>query len=261
MTSDEYGLRWFEDIFLPLTDTGRKRLLYLDGQSSHISGQIQWSAFKNNVTLCWIVPHSSHIIQPLDQQPFAQVKAAYSRLLRQHDPDSVMAIKVDVFDVIYAHARGEALTKEYIQSSWRRAGLWPFDKQHVLTRRDVRTARKVTPPTQPPKTTEFHTPKRPSEWLPIAKSLQSSLDDQGKKNINRMIRTLDEVRAEALLLRQRISVQHHEARQHGEQHVQYRIQKHNNDMLANLGGDEEQIELMRIVQPQVFYNMLGKYFQ
>lgn len=179
-----------------------------------------------------------------------------------------MAIKVDVFDVIYAHARGEALTKEYIQSGWRRAGLWPFDKQHVLTRRDVRSARKATPPTQPPKTTEFHTPKRPSEWLPIAKSLQSSLDDQGKKNIDRMIRALDEARAEALLLRQRLSVQHHEARQHDEQHVQYRIQKHNNDILTNLGdvmrtrgGDEEQIELMRMVQPQVFYNMLDKYFQ
>ena len=49
-TTNAYGARWFEHIFLPETDSdGRPRLLYMDAQSSYIIGEIQALAVKHNV--------------------------------------------------------------------------------------------------------------------------------------------------------------------------------------------------------------------
>lgn len=105
-TTEAYTERWFEDIFLPESARegreGKTRVLYLDGHSSHITGNIQWLAHQNNVILIWILPHSSHLIQPLDQQPFAILKASYARLLKAFDPDGNRKVTRAQFDVLWA---------------------------------------------------------------------------------------------------------------------------------------------------------------
>jgi len=44
-TTDEYGAKWFTDIFLPETySEGKTSLLYMDVYSSCITGKVQYAA-------------------------------------------------------------------------------------------------------------------------------------------------------------------------------------------------------------------------
>ena len=162
-TTDEYSIEWFKQVFLPQTNTSRPRLLYVDGHNSHITGQLQLLALQHDVQIVWIMSHASHIIQPLDQQPFAQLKKAYSQQLRLHDPGCNMKITRELFNKIYAVARGAAFTTAMITSGFKRSGLWPFSLQNVLNRKDVRDKAITTPERQLSKTAEYSTPKRRSE--------------------------------------------------------------------------------------------------
>ena len=70
------------------------------------------------------MPHASHIIQPLNQQPFASLKRQYAAEIRRYDPDGAGNITRADFDILWANARG-AMTPDVIRSGWRRAGLYP----------------------------------------------------------------------------------------------------------------------------------------
>ena len=68
-TTDAIGLKWLKHIFDPFSKlhlTGAKRLLILDGQSSHQTAEFD-DFCKNNAIICLCMPpHTSHLLQPLD---------------------------------------------------------------------------------------------------------------------------------------------------------------------------------------------------
>ena len=55
--------------------TNRKNLLIIDGHKSHLYNLPFYEAMRaNDIEVLMIPPHTSHVLQPLDSIPFAQLK-------------------------------------------------------------------------------------------------------------------------------------------------------------------------------------------
>ena len=63
-TSNDIGVRWLNDVFLPSTDPGPNipRLLLLDGHGSHVSVEFMRICWESNVFLYYLIPHSCHVL-------------------------------------------------------------------------------------------------------------------------------------------------------------------------------------------------------
>jgi DDE superfamily endonuclease/Tc5 transposase DNA-binding domain len=84
-TDNDYALAWLTEVFLPLTHRDDEwRLLLVDGHGSHSTGEFQWECLRNQVALVYLLPHSTHLTQPADLGPFAQLKNHYSKNLKDY---------------------------------------------------------------------------------------------------------------------------------------------------------------------------------
>ncbi|KAJ5300123.1 hypothetical protein N7508_007366 [Penicillium antarcticum] len=129
-TTNEIGLRWLSESFIPQTKSrrqGRWLLLILDGHSSHLTPRFHKLCAENDIIAICMPAHSSHILQPLDIGCFAPLKRSYGRIV-----DRWMRAGVDFVDKLeflsnYPEARSDAFTFETIQNSFRAAGLLPYN--------------------------------------------------------------------------------------------------------------------------------------
>ena len=67
-TSDEIGLHWLKNIFIPAKSRhtiGEYCLLILDGHRSHLTPQFDLICSKSNIIPLCMPPHSSHLLQPV----------------------------------------------------------------------------------------------------------------------------------------------------------------------------------------------------
>ena len=133
-TSNELGLYWLKNCFDPATRekaAGKIRLLLCDGHDSHISSEFAYYCIQNNIYLHLLIPHSSHLLQPLDVGIFGPLKKAVSACL---DPFLRVGVnrlqKVEWLDA-YADAREVAITPDNIQGGFRGAGLVPLNRVRV----------------------------------------------------------------------------------------------------------------------------------
>lgn len=80
-SSHQVGMSWLRDVFHRFTKPSRvttKRLLLLDGHSSHINlAFVDW-ADRNGIILLVFPPHTTHRLQPLDVGCFQPLSTAYS---------------------------------------------------------------------------------------------------------------------------------------------------------------------------------------
>ncbi|KZL82715.1 transposase, partial [Colletotrichum incanum] len=77
-TTDKTAVTWLEEVFIPQTapsQSSEARLLILDGHSSHTTTDFMWLCYINNIHLLFLPPHTSHVLQPLDQSVFGPLKA------------------------------------------------------------------------------------------------------------------------------------------------------------------------------------------
>ncbi|KAF6830934.1 transposase [Colletotrichum musicola] len=89
--------------------------------------------YQNNVHLLFLPPHTSHVLQPLDQSVFGPLKTAYKKelgLRPQWDCSTVVGKRT--FILCYGKARHAALTTKNIISGWRYTGLWPVNMGRPL---------------------------------------------------------------------------------------------------------------------------------
>jgi hypothetical protein len=87
-TSDIHGLSWlerFDQETKPIASNGtQKRLLIIDGHSSHITETFINTAINRNILIVVFPPHCTHRLQPLDISVFGPLAAAYSKGLNEH---------------------------------------------------------------------------------------------------------------------------------------------------------------------------------
>jgi hypothetical protein len=159
-TTDEIGLRWLKNLFIPATSsrtTGKYRLLILDGHGSHLTPQFDQICSENNVISICMPAHSSHKLQPLDVGCFSPLKKAYGTLIEQKARLGVNHI--DKFDFLEAFpaARESAFQAETIKNSFAGAGLVPFNPDRVLSKLDIQ----LKTPTPPGSRSTNSAPKTP----------------------------------------------------------------------------------------------------
>jgi len=67
---------------------GSKRLLVLDNHESHTTAEFREFCKEHNIILLWMLPHTSHLLQPMDVGCFGPLKAMYGKqnqfLIRNH---------------------------------------------------------------------------------------------------------------------------------------------------------------------------------
>lgn len=140
-----------------------KSLLILDNHGSHLHPDVITMAKENGVILLTLPPHCSHRMQPLDVAvlgPFSTYYSNAMNVFHMHNP----GVNVTIRQVggFAKDAFNRAMTKSNIQSGFRKAGIYPFDK-HVFNDTDfgpsLVTERSLPPDNDIPETTPDAIPK------------------------------------------------------------------------------------------------------
>ncbi|KAK6206190.1 transposase [Colletotrichum tabaci] len=135
-TTDATAVEWLQKVFIPQTVPQGKeevRLLILDGHGSHTTTDFMWLCYINNIHLLFLPPHTSHVLQPLDQSVFGPLKAAYRKELGylSHWNDSTIVGKRNFLGCYYKAALA-GMTIKNIRSGWKWTGLWPVSMAKPL---------------------------------------------------------------------------------------------------------------------------------
>ena len=134
--TDSYlSLQWLKQIFDPETKelAGHKpRVLINDGFGTHETLEILQFCFENNIILCRLPSHTSHVLQPCDVSVFGPLKNAYRDQLDRLDMGGVGKIGKEHFTYMYCPAREQVFTARTIRSRWSGAGLYPFTLARCL---------------------------------------------------------------------------------------------------------------------------------
>ena len=137
-TSNDIGLTWLKQIFLPQTATEDYRLLLLDGHKSHATFEFMWTCYINRVVLVYLLPHSSHMLQPLDLACFSILKCRYrDQIANLARFDNASAVKKSRFIETYQKASNEGLSPYHIRSGWNAAGIHPWNPRKVIRSHQV----------------------------------------------------------------------------------------------------------------------------
>ena len=170
-TNNTLGGEWISKVFGPATDQGRPRLLILDGHASHLTAEVIEYCIEHTIELLVLPPHTSHILQPLDVAVFAPLKTALAQEMDEIARASG-GYNISKQDWIrcYVAAREKAICTPNIKSGFRAAGIWPNNRDRVLSTLDRHAAilpvEQVTPMTNsfdasllnssPPEATDLH---------------------------------------------------------------------------------------------------------
>lgn len=125
-TSNSHAYEWLTTVFEPSTkpaDPVQRRLLIMDGHSSHITANVIAYCMEHTIDLLILPPHTSHVLQPLDVRVFSPLKRALaletdaaSRL------DSGRIPRIE-WTSMYIRAREQAFRLSNILSGWKATGL------------------------------------------------------------------------------------------------------------------------------------------
>ena len=134
-TSNEHGVQWLRRCFEPATREkakGEYRLLICDGHDSHITGEYIGHCMDNNIVLMILLPHSSHLTQPLDVGVFGALK---KHMAAEIDPlirTGVSRIQRVEWLTAFVAAHNRAVCPKNILSGFSGTGIYPFRPRKVL---------------------------------------------------------------------------------------------------------------------------------
>jgi hypothetical protein len=171
-TTDEIGLRWLKNLFIPATNSRVKgvfRLLVLDGHGSHLTPEFDQICEQNRIIPICMPAHSSHLLQPLDIGCFSVLKRAYGRMVEKQARYGMNHIDKLDFLSAYPMARDEAYKPETIQNSFAAAGLVPYNPDRVLEKLNIR----LNTPTPPSSRGSEFEPKTPRNLKQLGQQASS----------------------------------------------------------------------------------------
>ena len=136
------SLKWLEEHYLlycPPSSLSAYRLLLLDNHTSHQDFDFYHYCWTHKIQLLFFPSYLTHILQPLDQNPFGTIGTYYRQqveeFFRIHGVYSTIH-KGDFFPMV-REARRNALTKSNIRAVFRCTGIAPFNRRRVLNNSDL----------------------------------------------------------------------------------------------------------------------------
>jgi hypothetical protein len=137
-SNNDVGLAWLEQVFDRCTkqQSGRWRLLIVDGHESHLTREFIESCNRHRILLMILPPHSTHTLQPLDVVMFKPLSQAYSDKLttRLHNAQGLISIKKGDFFPLFWRAWVSSFNESFILKSFEATGIWPMDPNVILKR-------------------------------------------------------------------------------------------------------------------------------
>jgi len=113
-TSNEHGMAWLMQCFNPCTIDKANEctwLLVCDGHDSHISAEFVRYCYEQNIAILLLLPHSSHLIQPLDIGVFNPLKAAMRSILSTIFQTGILPLQKLEWIQSYIKARQKVMTR------------------------------------------------------------------------------------------------------------------------------------------------------
>jgi hypothetical protein len=142
--SDLIGFEWLKTHFQPFVSrtSNSRHLLIIDGHSSHVTARFIAYCITSKIDLFLLPPHSSHKTQPLDLSIFGPLKTAINREVDRIFRHSTTRLPRIEWTSAYIKARVRCFKPSSIESGFRKAGIYPFNPEILLSA--------LTPP--PPRT-------------------------------------------------------------------------------------------------------------
>jgi hypothetical protein len=136
-TNDKMGLSWlqrFHEYTYQFAGL-HKRLLILDGHSSHVNITFLEKALSHHIIVVVLPPHSTHRLQPLDVGIFSPLALFYSQALDKYLRDSRGFSRVTkrVFWPLFKDAWEKAVSPANILSAFEKTGIFPLRPEAVIS--------------------------------------------------------------------------------------------------------------------------------
>jgi len=136
-TSRDHGMRWMRECFEPATRlkaNSNYRLLLFDGHDSHCSPEFLAHTMEHKILAFSLIPHTSHICQPLDNSIFAPLKRVLSGELNRLFQLGVSRIQKWEWLEAYYVAHQRVFNSNNIKSGFSSTGIYTLDPDKVLNR-------------------------------------------------------------------------------------------------------------------------------
>ena len=131
--------QWVEKMFLPAVKHLAEKnpvLLIFDGHHSHISLELIQLARDNNIHLHCLPPHSTHLLQPLDVGVFGPVKAAWRKIMKEHQIETCGGtVTKEGFPGLIAKLWEQSFKEAHLRSGFRKTGLHPLSRDAIPAHR------------------------------------------------------------------------------------------------------------------------------
>jgi DDE superfamily endonuclease len=195
-TNDAYGMKWLTEVFEPRTRPNRptsKRLLIVDGHSSHVNMRfIEWADL-HGIMILILPPHSTHRLQPLDVNCFQPLSTAYSVHLDKwvHKSQGRVSMSKRDFYGIFRSAWLESFNESNIQGAYAKTGIWPLLPHIVL---DTIAPPPETPPR--PQIEPLKPPPTPMTSKSIRRAQKAYKSDPSKANLDLILRSQERLAAQ-----------------------------------------------------------------
>lgn len=138
----QLSLKWLKehfDLYCKPSFPTAYRLLLLDNHTSHQDFDFYHHCWTHKIQLLFFPSHLTHILQPLDQNPFGTIGTYYRQhveeFFRRNGVYSTIH-KGDFFPMLM-EARRKALTHSNIKAAFRCTGIAPFNRRRILTNPDL----------------------------------------------------------------------------------------------------------------------------
>lgn len=166
-------------------------LLYVDGHSSRNNQELMEEFAANGIDVQCFVAHTSHIAQPLDRV----VYSVFKRFFREQLNITAHMTAADMRRTVLTAADigfQKSLLRCYIETAFRKAGLYPLDENQILSHEAVSIS--------PPESTSPPTPETPAKGGPPSVSCATltapevrptliNKEDRAKKTASRAKKT------------------------------------------------------------------------
>lgn len=136
-TCNALGLAWLRRFHQDTVKKGqnRRRLLILDGHSSHINWAFVTLADSLRILILILPPHSTHRLQPLDVGLFDPLQQAYCKALDEFSFDGLgwVSMTKRMFWSVFKIAWEKSFTEKNIKSAFKKTGIFPLKKEITIS--------------------------------------------------------------------------------------------------------------------------------
>jgi hypothetical protein len=111
---------------------GKYRALLLDGFGSHTTYEFVTYCERNNILLYYLIPHSSHYLQPLDVGVFHLYKHNHAEYVNAASRTGCQKITKTLFLDAIEDIRKATFRKGVIKNGWQLTGLYAYNPSLYL---------------------------------------------------------------------------------------------------------------------------------